>query len=129
MLEFPIGIMQGNTQVSWLATRGLSPLPQGSMGKQTRHALCPIQNSMPWFRGYAEVLILRTSGNEQNNMPWFRGYAGVLILRAFGSNHNNNYNTRGPLSQESCPCESMGQKSDLYTEHFIPSHGLFTLGK
>ena len=37
VLELPIGIMQDNTQVSWLATRDLSPLPQAQ-----QHALCMV---------------------------------------------------------------------------------------
>ena len=39
VLELPIGIMQDNTQVSWLATRGLSPLPQGPWEQTQQHAL------------------------------------------------------------------------------------------
>ena len=37
--ELPIGIMQDNTQVSWLATRGLSPLPQGPWEQTKQRAL------------------------------------------------------------------------------------------
>ena len=39
VLKLPIGIMQDNTQVSWLATRGLSPLPQGPWEQTQQHAL------------------------------------------------------------------------------------------
>ena len=39
VLELPIGIMQDNTQVSWLATRGFSPLPQGPWEQTQQHAL------------------------------------------------------------------------------------------
>ena len=98
VLELPIGIMQDNTQVSWLATRGLSPLPQGPWEQTQQHALYWVlmpraignkQINISWFRGYAGVLIPRAFGNKQNNIPWFRGYAGVLIPRAFGNKEIN----------------------------------------
>ena len=117
--------MQGNTQVSWLATRSLI-LSLRALGNKHNNipyigVLIPRAfgnklNNIPWFRGYARVLIPRAFGNKSNNMPWFPGYAGVLIPRAFGINHNNNnnYNPGIPLSHESWPCESMGQKGDLH---------------
>ena len=39
VLDLPIGIMQDNTQVSWLATRGLSPLPQGPWEQTQQNVL------------------------------------------------------------------------------------------
>ena len=110
MLELPKGIMQSNTQISWLATRG-SVLSLRALGDK--------HNSMP----YTGVLILRAFGNKQSNIPWFRGYAGVLIPRAFGNKHNNNAlvprlcwgpTTLGAHSPRKADFESMGQKGDLY---------------
>ena len=151
VLELPIGIMQDNTEVSWLATRGLSPLPQGPWEQTQQHAvLMPRafgnkQSNIPWFRGYAGVLIPRAFGKKQNNIPWFRGYAGVLIPRAFGNKHNNvpwfpgyaglweqsqqQLQHWGSHSPRKADHVSLWGKRATCTEHFIPSRCLFSSGK
>ena len=60
VLELPIGIMQDNTQVSWLATRGLSPLPQGPWEQTQQHALNRGPNAQGlWEQTYQHPLVPR----------------------------------------------------------------------
>ena len=140
VLELPIGIMQDNTQVSWLATRGLSPLPQGPWEQTQQHALYWGPNAQGlWEQTNQHPLVPRLCWGPNPQGLWEQTKQHPLVPRlCWGPNRQGLWEqtqqcalvprlcwplgtitttttTLGvPLSQESWPCESMGQKGDLY---------------
>ena len=136
------------TQVRWLGTRGLTIITSGNNNTTTRlergpNPLSGVLIPRPW-----EVVILSLLSMSPSSPRLQRGpdpLSGILITTPPGDNHNNNKGlthcyhgkklivtmiTRlsgmgGPFCHKNWPCESMGQRGDLYGAlHPLPS--LFT---
>ena len=105
VLELPIGIMQDNTQVSWLATRGLSPLPQGPWEQTQQHALYRGPNPQGlWEQTKQHSLVPRLCWGPNPQGLWEQTQQCALVPRLcwpLGTITTTTTTLGVPLSQES----------------------------
>ena len=124
VLELPIRNMQDDTQVSWLATKGLIPCPQDPWNQTQQHALYWGPNPQDLWeqtKQHPLVQIPRAFENKHNNVPWFPGYAALCEQLQQQLQH------WGPHSPRKADHVSLRGKRATYTEHFIPSRGYLLL--
>jgi len=62
-------------------------------------------------------------------IPLFPSHTGVLISRPLGKDNNIDNNTGGRRGERKADNVSLQGKRATCAEHFIASHGLFTLRK
>ena len=154
VLELPIGIMQDNTRVSWLATRGLSPLPQGPWEQTQQHALYWGPNPQGlWEQTKQHSLVPRLCWGPNPQGLWEQTQQHSLVPRlCWGPNpqglweqHKNvpwfpgyaglweqsqqQLQHWGSHSPRKADHVRLWGKRATCTKHFIPSRCLFSSGK